>query len=42
MKASRKKFKAPPKFTGRFTQSEAQALGRIFLKITGNNSNLLN
>ncbi len=36
MKSARKKTKAIPKFIGRFNPAEAQALGRIFLKITGN------
>lgn len=35
MKSARKKAKAVPKFIGRFNPAEAQALGRIFLKITG-------
>jgi|688.fasta_scaffold1805223_1 hypothetical protein len=35
MKSARKKTKATPKFIGRFNPAEAQALGRIFLKITG-------
>lgn len=34
MKSARKKAKAVPKFIGRFNPAEAQALGRIFLKIT--------
>ncbi|XP_046461948.1 EF-hand calcium-binding domain-containing protein 1-like [Daphnia pulex] len=34
MKSARKKTKAIPKFIGRFNPAEAQALGRIFLKIT--------
>lgn len=35
IKGARKKVKAAPKFIGRFSPGEAQALGRIFLKITG-------